>query len=218
MATVTLGIITLRLSLILNQKEQIAKIQELRIKKIYLYNMFSDYVPSQLQHSNVKDMQFLLKVVLSKAASGYELSVSDIGWADCDENYESRIEKNLPDCKVYVDEAGDPVIYVYFNDFNCEDGSGDYREKISYFYHINRYEPLLMERYSRCRWLRVTMTMKERIWKKGQKQECFSVELRSLLENGRKREDCVELYEVKHNMQIGDAIKLWQQIRRYIHV
>lgn len=204
MATVALGIITLRLSLKINQKEQIAKLQGLKIKETYLYNMFADFAPSQLRHSDVKDMQFLLKMVLSGYDPGYELDVTDIRWADCDEDYKVRNERELPDCKVYVDKADEPIIYVYFNDLKKGESLADPMQTISYFYNMNCYEPLLMERHCRCRWLRITMTMQERIWKKGQRPEQLSADLRVLFENGSKRKDCAELYEVKHNMEIED--------------
>lgn len=204
MATVALGIITLRLSFKISHKEQIAKLQGLRIKEIYLYNMFADFAPSQLLHSDVRNIQFLLKIVLLGHDPGYELDVTDIRWADCGEDYKEQNERKLSDCKVYVDKADDPIIYIYFNEFNSKDCPIDSKETISYFYHTNRYEPLLMERYNRCRWLRITMTMKERIWKKGQMPEQLSADFRILFENGDKRKDCVELYEVKHNMEIED--------------
>lgn len=201
-ATVALGIITLRLTIKMGQKEQTAKFQNLKISRIYLYDMFADFAPSQLKHSDVKNYQFLLKIILLGHDSGYELGVSDVRWMECSENYGYGVEKKLTGCKIYVDKADEPIIYVYFNDFMDYEGHGNPLETISYFYHIDRYEPLVMERYLKCRWLRMNMIMKERIWKKGQEPEVFSTDFNVLFEYGSKSKDCVELYEIEHNMEI----------------
>lgn len=202
-ATVVLGIITLRLTIKMGQKEQVAKFQNLKISEMYLYDMFADFAPSQLKHGK-KNYQFLLKIILVGHAPEYELGVADVRWSECGKKYEPGEEKELPDCEIYVDKADKPIIYIYFNDFkDCGDRQ-ESRKTISYFYHINRYEPLMMERHFRCRWLRIDMFMKERIWKKGQAPEVFSADFRVLFENGYKRKDCVELHEIEHNMEIKD--------------
>ena len=199
--TVILGIITLRLTIKMEHKDQVAKFQNLKISELYLYDMFADFVPSQLKHSDVKNYQFLLKIILSGHDPGYELEVSDVRWSECSEEYGCGVEKELDACRVYVDKADEPIVYVYFNDFKDQ---MDPRETISYFYHINRYEPLMMERHLRYRWVRMNMIMKERIWKKGQEPEVFSADFRVLFENRFKGKDCVELYEIEHNMEIED--------------
>lgn len=207
-ATVVLGIITLRLSFRLGQREQIAKVVGIRIKKMRLYDMFSDFAPSQWKHNDVGEYRFLLKIVLTEQESVYKFDINKVQWGNCDKDY-GYCEREEFDYKVYVDNVNNTVIYIYFNEFKSESDSEkeESRDAFSYFYHIQEYEPLLLERHERYRWLRLDMKLTETTWIEDQEPDTFWVNFSVLFENNGKCKKCVKLHEIIHEMEIRNTPK-----------
>ena len=206
-ATVALGIITLRFSFRLGQREQLAKVRGIKIEQIHLYDMFSDFAPSQWKHSDTRKYRFLLKIVLAEYDPIYNFEIDEVWWGNCNKDYGYSDEKKLPDYKAYVDNADKATIYVYFNEF--EAGINSTREAsknpVSYFYHIQEYEPLMMERYERCRRIEIYMKLTDITWFKGQEPDAFWIKFSIVVENNKKLEDCVELHEIVHNVEVSNT-------------
>lgn len=211
-ATIVLGLIALRFSFKTEERNRIERLQNIVIKRICLYDMFDDFVPSKLRYDDVKKCRFLLELELSGENSSYEIQIEKVWWANCNDNYESDGSKELNQCKTYVENAKNVVIYVYFDEFeDINDTKIEENEKknsISYFYHIWDYEPLLLERNVRHRWIQLDMHICEKVWNKRKKPNEFMAEVEILVENRcgtKKKKDWVDLQEIRHNIKIDNT-------------
>ena len=204
-ATVALGIITLRFSFRLGQREQLAKVRGIKIKQMRLYDMFSDFAPSQWKHGETRKYRFLLKIVLTKYDPIYNFEIEEILWGNCNKEYGYGDKRELSNYKAYVDNAGKTTIYVYFTEFESNLSGGTLKDTISYFYHIREYEPLLLERHERSRRIEIYMKLTDIAYFKNQDPDVFWVKFSIVFENNKKLEKCVELHEIIHNVEISNA-------------
>lgn len=210
-STIVLGIIALRFSFKTEEREQIERLQNITIKSVCFYNMFDDFVPSKLKYNDIKECQFLLELELLGERSGYEFQIEKVLWGNCDEKYESDAKKELNHCKTYVENATVTTINVYFDEFEFISGEGkdgDDKNSISYFYHIRDYEPSLMKRNMRYRWIQLDMNVREKVWTKNQIPKEFTAELDILIENRNDRKEkqgWIELHEIRHNIKIDNT-------------
>lgn len=206
-ATVVLGIITLRFSFRLGQREQLAKVREIKIEQMLLYDMFSDFAPSQWKHSDTRQYRFLLEIVLAEYDSVYSSEIDEVWWGNCNKDYGCSDKRKLSDYKAYVDNAGKTTIYIYFNELEAGASlSGDaLRDTVLYFYHIREYEPFMMERHELCRWIEIYMKLTDITWFKNQEPDAFWIKFSIVVENSKKLEKCVELHEIIHGVEISNT-------------
>lgn len=208
-ATVVLGLIALRFSFKTEEGKRIEELQKININSIKFYDMYEGVVPSEMKYDDIKECRFLLKIELSGEKSNYEYQVDRVWWGVCGEDYSNSDPRVLNHCKVYVENAAIVTLYVYFNEF--ETGSGkekDSENGISFFYHIGEYEPLLMRRDKRHRWIQLDMYMREKVWTEKRRQGGFMAKLEILAENrneGSGEQKWIELYEISHNIKINNT-------------
>lgn len=210
-ATVVLGLITLRYTFKTDERERIEQLQNVTIESVHFYNMHENFVPSKLRHADTKECQFLLEIKLKGGISGYQLKINKVWWGDCNAEYENINKKGLYNLKAYVENAANVTIYMYFDEFEFIHNpaeQGDNTSGISFFYHIRDYEPLLLEKYMRYRWIQMDMHTQEKVWSEKQRSEQFAVEFKILVENRNYREEkkeWIELNEVEHGFKIMDT-------------
>lgn len=204
-ATVVLGLIALRYSFKTEERKRIEQFHNMRIKRIRFYDMFDDFVPSKLRYDNIKKCQFLLEMELMGDSADFDFHIEKVWWGDSEE-YKCDNMKELSCCKTYIENAPDTIIYIFFDEFEPDHE----KEKVSFFYHIRDYEPLLLPRSMRYRWIQLDMRAREKVWIKNQVSNEFKVEFKVLVENRNDRkenENWVELHEVRHNIEIDNANK-----------
>lgn len=210
-ATVVLGLITLRYTFKMDERERIKRLQNVTIESIHFYNMYEDFLPSKLKHIDIKKCQFLLEIKLEGGISDYQLKIEKVWWGDCNAKYENNCKRELGNFKTYVENTANCTIYIYFDEFeskNTPKKQGDDRSGISFFYHIRDYEPLLLEKYLRHRWIQLDMLTREKVWSEKQRKEQFAVEFEILVENRSYRQEkkaWIELNEVEHSFKIMDT-------------
>lgn len=208
-ATVVLGLIALRFSFKTEERKRIEELQKININSIKFYDMHEGVVPSEMRYDDIKKCRFLLKIELSGENSSYEYQVDKVWWGACGEDYSNSDPKALSNCKAYVENAALVTLYVYFDEF--EAGSGEEKDgenAISFFYHIKEYEPLLMKRNKRHRWIRLDMYMREKVWTAKRRQEGFTAKLEILVENRaeeKEKQQGIELHEISHNVKINNT-------------
>lgn len=202
-ATVVLGLIALRFSFKTEERKRIEQFHNTRVKRIRFYDMFDDFVPSKLRYDDIKKCQFLLEMELTEDSADFDFQIEKVWWGDSEE-YKCDNMKELNCCKTYIENTPDTIIYIYFDEFEP-----DYeKEKVSFFYHLRDYEPLLLPRGMRYRWIQLDMRAREKVWITNQVRDEFKVEFKVLVENRNDRkenENWVELHEVRHNIEIDNA-------------
>ena len=214
-STIVLGLLALRFSYKVEERELVARLRNFKVLSVCLYDMYEDFIPKELRYSDSKRYQFLLKIVLSGNSSDYDIKAREVLWGECNDQYEMIDERGLSDCRIYVENAIRTTIYIYFNEFKFVEEKDadetDMRKRVSFFYHIRDYEPLLQERYMRHQWIRMSMCMQEKAWMKRQKPHIYDAEFELLVENrqiGETKEVNIKipkylnLYEISHNIQI----------------
>lgn len=202
-ATVVLGFIAWRFSLEAEERKWVEQLQQVKIEGIYFYDMHECFQPSKLRHNDTRDSQFLIEAEISGGSSHYQMCVEKVWWGSCDENYEKNEERELTQEKIYVENASHIKISVYFNEFELM--RDDLRSSISYFYHLCNYEPLLMDRHLRCRWLHLDVRFCEKVWLSRQKPREFLTRFEILVENPIKdsqADSYIILRELQHNFEI----------------
>ncbi len=208
-ATVVLGLIALRFSFKTEERKRIEELQKINIKSIKLYDMYEGVVPSEMRYDDIKECRFLLKIEFSEKNSSYEYQIDRVWWGACGEDYSNSEPKVLNHCKVYVENAALVTLYVYFNEFEGGVAKDKDRENgISFFYHIGEYEPLLIKRNKRHRWMQLDMYMREKVWTGKKRQEGFMAKLEILVENRNRKaqkQEWIELHEISHNIKINNT-------------
>lgn len=205
-ATIVLGLIALRYSFKTEERKRIEQFHNTRIKRIRFYDMFDDFVPSKLRYDDIKKYQFFLEIALTGDSADFDFLIERVWWGNLGDRYQCNNMKKLNHCKTYIENEPDTVIYIYFDEFEP-----DYeKKKVSFFYHIRDYEPLLLQRSMRYRWIQLDMRAREKVWIKNQVSNEFTVDFKILVENRNDRkenENWVELHEVRHNIEIDNANK-----------
>lgn len=211
-ATVVLGLITLRFSFKTEEHARIKGLQNIKIKSVHFFDIYEDFVPSKWRYSDARESQFLLEIRLSKGSSDYMLQINKVYWAGCEEGYTYGVWQELNQCKVYIENAANTIIYVYFNEFEAvqnkqleEDDKGN---SITFFHHIEDYEPLLFDKSVRHRWIQLDMKVSEKVWVKKQVPKAFRAEMDILVENRCDRnpqKDWIKLYEIRHDIKIDNT-------------
>ena len=210
-ATVVLGLITLRYTFKTDERKRVEQLQNVKIKSVHFYNMYEDFVPSKLRYADTKEYQFLLEIKLKGGISDYQLKIEKVWWSDCNDKYENSCKRELGNFKAYVENTANYTIYIYFDEFesiHIPEKYGDDRSDISFFYHIRDYEPLLLEKYMRHRWIQLDMLIRDNVWSEKQRQEQFAVEFKILVENRsfrQEKREWIELNEVEHSFKIMDT-------------
>lgn len=207
-STIVLGLIALRFSFKTEEREQIGRLQNITINNIRFYDMFDDFVPSKLRYSDIKKCRFLLELELLGGSSSYEFQIEKVLWGNCNDKYVCDGKRELNNCKTYVENATTTTIYVYFDEFEFISGEAierNNKNSISFFYHLRDYEPSLMKRNMRHRYIQLDMLIREKVWIKKQIPEKFIAEFEILIENRndrKEKQDWIELHEIKHNISI----------------
>lgn len=200
-ATIALGIITLRLTLKTEHTNRMEKLQELSIKKITFYNQYETFLPSKMKYNNNCARQFLMKIDFDNFNNHYAIEINNIQWGRCDSNYCFKDGKTLNNYDSYVENGNQRSLYIFFNDFEQKDVEGK-KESVNYFYYINEYVPETMNRYDRYRWICLNFSIKEKINMGDRISEEYQVAYHIMVENVKQNKDCVELHEIQHNMNI----------------
>lgn len=201
-ATIALGVITLRLTIKTEHTNRMEKLQELSIRKITFYNQYEAFLPSKMRYSNNYAGQFLIKIDFNHFNNHYEIEITDIQWGQCNSKYKLKDNKTLNKCKSYVENGSQRSLYIFFDDFEQRDLK-DKKESVNYFYHINEYVPETMNKYDRYRWICLKFIIKEKINVKDRKSNEYPVEYNILVENVKQNKDCVKLCEIQHDMNIN---------------
>lgn len=205
-ATVLLGFITLRFTFKIDERERMERFQDIRIKDIQFYDMSDTFAPAELKYNDTKDCQFLLKIILMGGSSGYELEVKRVLWGNCDEKYEPAVTNELSQCKVHIENGADTVIYIFFQEFDFlrdkDIDEAKRKNSVSYFYHIREYEPLMMDKVLRHRWIQLDIGAREKVWVKQQKPKEFMFDFEILVENKvtDQTAEYVTLSEIRHRI------------------
>lgn len=200
-ATVILGVVTLRFSFKVDEREWIKCGRNLRIRKITFFDMYEDFVPHEMRHPGSHKFQFLLKLELETKQSDYKLSVDSVAFGGYNENFE--IDKDrfhwLNEYAVYVTEAESTIIWIYFNEL----GQGE--NSCSYFYHLWDYEPLAMKKHLWDRCIKMKIQVREVIWIKGQKPRDGIAVVELQVENDspqKSDEKSIELRLISHTIEL----------------
>ncbi len=215
-ATVILGAITLRFSFKVDQRDVIAKLRNFKVSSILLYDMFENFAPEEVLYEEARGFHFLMRIELSGNAPDYELEVNRVWWEMSGDENRTTLEGQMCGCQIYVENAAETVIYIFFDEPQWVNGAQvceeDKRNKISFLYNICDYEPSLLERNMRQRRICMDMSIKEKIWVKNKKKNKrekyrneYKAEFKILVENKahkRNSEKYVPLCEIQHNFEL----------------
>ena len=197
---ISIGIITLRLTMKNDRRNRLETLQNLKIKEILFYNQYENFTPSKLRYGDIYKRQFFIKIVFSNFNNTYSLNNIKVSWSKCAQTLESDDEKTLNKYKAYVEYSKQISLYIFFEDFETD----DLKETINYFYHINEYSPELMRKHERYRWIRLHFELEEKIIFKSQKPKKLDIDYTILVKNKTLGKDYVGLVEVQHNIKIED--------------
>lgn len=212
-ATIVLGLIAWKLSFEIEERKWVEQLQQIKIEQIRFYNMYASYEPSKLRHKDMQEAQYLIEIELSGISPHYQFVIEKMRWGGCGEDFEIKETRELNQNKLYIEDASNVRIAASFGEFefmrkrNEKEGklAEDPKNSISYFYHLKNYEPVLLDRESRCRWMCLDMCFYEKIWMKGQKPRRFLASFEILVENeiDKKQTDkYIVLHEIEHHFKI----------------
>lgn len=192
-ATVVLGMITLRLDIKFKNSEEITEINKLSLREMRLYDFKRDYRPSVLIKDN-DSKRFMIMLIFNKFDLYYEIEIEKVTWAN--ENCEKGLDVTAQ--SICVKGADEITIYLNFDDVITE----NIEKTFSYYYRIGCYEPVMMELGRRQRKLKLNLHLKRKVY--SSKDNIF-VNLEITLENGGYHDGYMILEEKNYLLKIKDS-------------
>jgi len=203
-ATIILGLVTLRFSFKVDERELLGRIRKWKIRRIALYDMYEDFVPHEMPFPQAHNYQYLLKVDLETEQSNYEFRVKNVSIGTCKEDLSIEKFLNLKEHEVYLPEVKDTIIRIYFNEF------GQAENSFSYFYHLWEYEPLTMEKQCWYRYIKIETEIDDKIWSGEQAPLCYDAIFTLQVKHGtppKGDENSVDLQLISHEIEISPSVK-----------
>lgn len=200
MATVILGIITLRLDIKMNQSAQASEINKLNLLEIRLYDRQREFRPSDWINGD-DSKRFMLEFVFARFEPYYSIEVIQILW--CIFNSDFTILKKYPLDKqvAYIKTSNKLKIYVSFDDIDTRVSEHSF----NFFYRIQCFEPILMPLYEKQRQLELKLKLKNTLYC-SDVEETF-VNLTVKIEYGGFNKGYVILKEKDCKLNITEAVR-----------
>lgn len=190
-ATVIVGIITLRLDIKMNQLQTASEVNKLTLKKIHLYDRKREFKPSIWANGD-DSKRFMLELVFSRFEPYYSIDINQVFWGIFDSSFNIQKQYNLD---IHVTKLQTPnklKVYVSFDDITVNDRN-KIEDSFNYFYCIQRFEPILMPAYEKQRQLILKLKLENTLYPL-KKDEMF-VELKVKVEHGGIENGCALFME-----------------------
>lgn len=195
-ATVFLGIITLRFSIKVDLIDRTSRFNELNIGEVRLYDLKKDFTPSAIGN-HVMPERYVLTLEFKSFSPYYNFSLKSVRWGTLEKEFKEDQIINIESehFKYNIEEGSDLKVYLYidelrdeFNQLECNEDEA-VRLGFDYFYRIHCYEPVAMQPYERQRYLELQFNLSNRIWREDKKKkrltafEEIPLEIKLKLEN-----------------------------------
>lgn len=146
-ATVVLGILTVRLSIKQDQSNDYSAISELRLSNFLICDLWYKYTPSRFERD--RGRRFVLTYSITGLKAYYSISSIELYWKSAEK--ESAQYVKLENQVVQHRSTCDTKVTACFDEFlNC-----DPSDSINYFLHLNLYGLKMMPPEEKRRWLRM---------------------------------------------------------------
>lgn len=190
-ATVIVGIITLRLDIKMNQMQTASEVNKLTLKKINLYDRKREFKPSIWANGD-DSKRFMLELIFSRFEPYYSIDVNQVFWGIFDHSFNIHKQYKLDIQVAKVQTPNKLKVYVSFDDINV-----NYINKIehsfNYFYCIQRFEPILMPTYEKQRQLILKLKLENTLY--PLKDDKMFVDLKIKVEHGGIQNGCAIFIE-----------------------
>lgn len=161
-ATVIVGIITLRLDIKMNQIQIASEVNKLTLKKIHLYDRKREFKPSIWANGD-DSKRFMLELIFSRFEPYYSIEINQVLWGIFDPSFDVLKQYKL-DIQVAKVQTPDKLkVYISFDDIKVNDRNNT-EHSFNYFYCIQRFEPILMPAYEKQRQLILKLQLENTLY------------------------------------------------------
>lgn len=187
-ATVVLGLITLRLSIKISEMDNVSAVNTFSAKKVCFYDFWRDFKPSVMKESRCLT-RYCLRLKFKKYRPYYKMTLMGMEWGrsntclDGEQKEMDLYSINIKDHRFV--EKDNTFLYIFFDDPKCADDE----DTFNYFYRIHAYEPLTMKPDERERTIILQIDVENRLFK----SEHYDVTLELLVENKKYENGCARL-------------------------
>lgn len=197
-ATVVLGLITLRLSVKIDRMNTADQINTLNVEEIYFYDFKRDYKPSVMMKNGFRS-RYCFEIILKNYRANYHFESNGIKWGIIKEDNEPDLEqcRQLSNCKVYCEQNQQSVLYIYCDDITTDNDTArddnvksnrKIEDSLNFYYRLWAYEPITMQPYERKRILKIPMKIDRKMLEdvssgENGTKDLMSAEMNIILEN-----------------------------------
>lgn len=198
-ASVVLGIITLRFSIKVEDMNFANMINEVSIKKIRLYDLWRGFKPSAAKSASLSK-RFIMRIDLEKFMPYYGVEITEIQWGTLNEQFGVKQYFTLKNCDVQCIRKKEKLcIYIYFDDIK-EVSDVSIEASFNYYWMLRCYEPDLMTPSEKQRLIRLKFKLKNRLFHLNEEIKVVTLECR--LEYDDVKDGSLKLSEIEHKIEI----------------
>ncbi len=185
-ATVALGVITLRLSVKIDEMSQASKINAITVRGIRFYDLWRDLKPSIVEH-NISNKRYCFQINFDKYQLYYSIKIKDVEWGFLEGGKASKEFRKIKIGSSYFEKKEEVGLYIFCDELEETDSE----KTLNFYYHLLAYEPITMKPDKRKRNLRIYMEMENKLF--DEHPEKFNVILETALENKGYKDNGIEL-------------------------
>jgi len=194
-ATVALGLITLRLSIKIDEMSQASNINAIAVRGIRFYDLWRDLKPSIVEH-NISNKRYCFQISFDKYQLYYSIKIKGAEWGFWEGGKASKKFQKINIGSSYFEKKEEADLYIFCDELEETDS----KNTLNFYYHLLAYEPITMKPDERKRDVRICMEMENKLFDKH--PEKFNVILEITLENKGYKDDGIDLECLNYDFKI----------------